>query len=173
MSIVWKIIRITGLYVIFFFVSVIFSAVALDGLPDALEAHFALLSPVLLIIWYEKRRTKKIAAKKTSADSGAGLRRALPLRGHEAHNPATARRQADDDTASPLDTSVPANIPESAAVVANDIASTGVAMTPPDSLGKSSRTSRIWRSTRLKLSMSHSAAGVMAALSTMAEQIDR
>ena len=137
MSIVWKIIRITGLYVVFFFVSVIFSAVALDGLPDALEALFALLSPVLLIIWYEKRRTKKIAAKKTSADSGAGLRRALPPRGHEAHNPATARRQADNDTASPFDTSVPANIPEFAAVVANDIASTGVAMTPPDSLGKS------------------------------------
>ena len=39
--------------------------------------------------------------------------------------------------------------------------------------GRSSRTSRIWRSTRWKLSISHSAAGVIAALSSTASQIER
>ena len=52
MSIVWKIIRIIALYVVSFFVCVIIAAIALDSLPDALEALFALLAPIAFIWWY-------------------------------------------------------------------------------------------------------------------------
>ncbi len=60
MSIVWKIIRIIGLYVVCFFFCIIIAASALDSLPDALEALFALLAPIAFIWWYEKRRKSKI-----------------------------------------------------------------------------------------------------------------
>lgn len=61
MSIVWKIIRIIGLYVVCFFVCVIIAAIALDSLPDALEALFALLAPIAFVWWYEKRRSVRVA----------------------------------------------------------------------------------------------------------------
>ena len=61
MSIVWKIIRIIGLYVASFFVCVIIAAIALDSLPDALEALFALLAPIAFVWWYEKRRSARVA----------------------------------------------------------------------------------------------------------------
>lgn len=63
MSIVWKIIRFIGLYIGSFFVCVTFVAIALDGLPDALKALFALLAPIAIVWWYEKRRTAKIAER--------------------------------------------------------------------------------------------------------------
>lgn len=56
MPMIWKICRIIALYVVLFFVSVIIAAVVLDGLPDALEALFALTAPIAFIWWYEKRR---------------------------------------------------------------------------------------------------------------------
>ena len=61
MSIVWKIIRIIGLYVASFFVCVIIAAIALDSLADALEALFALLAPIAFVWWYEKRRSARVA----------------------------------------------------------------------------------------------------------------
>ncbi len=75
MSIVWKIIRIIGLYVASFFVCVIISAIALDSLPDALEALFALLAPIAFIWWYEKRRAAKISERDILANSPVPLGR--------------------------------------------------------------------------------------------------
>jgi len=69
MSIVWKIIRIIGLYVVSFFVCAIIAAIALDGLPDALEALFALLAPIAFVWWYEKRRATKISERKNFTDN--------------------------------------------------------------------------------------------------------
>lgn len=66
MSIVWKIIRIVGLYIAFLLVCSVFSAVMLDGFPDWLEGLFILVGPGLLVWWYEKRRTARIAAKENS-----------------------------------------------------------------------------------------------------------
>ena len=63
MSIVWKILRIVGLYVVFFFVSIIVAAIALDNLPDTFEALFALFAPVVFVWWYEKSRAAKTADK--------------------------------------------------------------------------------------------------------------
>jgi uncharacterized tellurite resistance protein B-like protein len=60
MSIVWKIIRIIGLYVVAFIVCVIIAAIALDSLPDALEALFALLAPIAFVWWYEKSRSARV-----------------------------------------------------------------------------------------------------------------
>lgn len=73
MSIVWKIIRIIGLYVVSFFVCVIIAAIALDGLPDALEALFALLAPIAFIWWYEKRRATKISKQEILANNPVPL----------------------------------------------------------------------------------------------------
>lgn len=67
MSAIWKIIRIAALYVVFFFVSVMISAVALDSLPDTFEALFALFAPVGFIWLYERRRAAKIAAMSTAS----------------------------------------------------------------------------------------------------------
>lgn len=75
MSIVWKIIRIIGLYVVSFFVCVIIAAIALDSLPDALEALFALLAPIAFIWWYEKRRATKISEREVLANSPVPLGR--------------------------------------------------------------------------------------------------
>ncbi|WP_082922301.1 tellurite resistance TerB family protein [Croceicoccus mobilis] len=75
MSIVWKIIRIIGLYVVSFFVCVIIAAIALDSLPDALEALFALLAPIAFIWWYEKRRATKISEREILANSPVPLGR--------------------------------------------------------------------------------------------------
>lgn len=63
MSIAWKIIRIIGLYVGSFFVCIIIAAIALDSLPDAIEALFALLAPMAFVWWYEKRRSARMAEK--------------------------------------------------------------------------------------------------------------
>ena len=63
MSFVWKIIRIMGLYVGTFFVCVIIAAIALDSLPDALEALFVLLAPIAFVWWFEKRRNARMAEK--------------------------------------------------------------------------------------------------------------
>ena len=63
MSLIWKIIRIIGLYVGSLFVYVIIAALILDSLPDALEALFALLAPIAFVWWYERRRTAMIAKK--------------------------------------------------------------------------------------------------------------
>ena len=46
MGAILKIIRIIGLYVVFFIVSAIISASLLDSLPDAIEALFILVAPV-------------------------------------------------------------------------------------------------------------------------------
>lgn len=73
MSIVWKIIRIIGLYVVSFFVCVIIAAIALDSLPDAIEALFALLAPIAFVWWYEKRRATKIAERENFANSPVPL----------------------------------------------------------------------------------------------------
>lgn len=73
MSIFWKIIRIIGLYVVSFFVCVIIAAIALGGLPDALEALFALLAPIAFIWWYEKRRATKISERKNLKDNPVSL----------------------------------------------------------------------------------------------------
>ena len=75
MSIVWKIIRIIGLYVVSFFVCVIIAAIALESLPDALEALFALLAPIAFIWWYEKRRATKISEREVPANSPVPLGR--------------------------------------------------------------------------------------------------
>lgn len=75
MSIVWKIIRIIGLYVVSFFVCVIIAAIALGSLPDALEALFALLAPIAFIWWYEKRRATKISEREILANSPVPLGR--------------------------------------------------------------------------------------------------
>ena len=75
MSIVWKIIRIIGLYVVSFFVCVIIAAIALDSLPDALEALFALLAPIAFIWCYEKRRATKISEREILANSPVPLGR--------------------------------------------------------------------------------------------------
>ena len=75
MSIVWKIIRIIALYVVSFFVCVIIAAIALDSLPDALEALFALLAPIAFIWWYEKRRATKISEREVLANSPVPLGR--------------------------------------------------------------------------------------------------
>lgn len=61
MSIVWKIIRIIGLYVVSFIGCVIIAVIALDSLPDALEALFTLLAPIAFVWWYEKRRNARVA----------------------------------------------------------------------------------------------------------------
>lgn len=71
MSIVWKIIRIIGLYVVSFFVCVIIAAIALDSLPDALVVLFPLLMPIVFVWWYEKRRSMKISADETHASEVA------------------------------------------------------------------------------------------------------
>ena len=63
MSIVWKILRVVGLYVVFFFVSIIIAATALDNLPDAFEALFALFAPAVFVWWYEKSRAARTADK--------------------------------------------------------------------------------------------------------------
>ena len=63
MSFVWKIIRIMGLYVGSFFVCVIIAAIALDSLPDALEALFVLLTPITFVWWYERRRNAQMVEK--------------------------------------------------------------------------------------------------------------
>lgn len=73
MSIVWKIIRIIGLYVVSFFVCVIIAAIALDSLPDAIEALFALLAPIAFVWWYEKRRATKISERQNLANSPVPL----------------------------------------------------------------------------------------------------
>lgn len=61
MSFVWKILRIIGLYIACFFGCVIVAATALSSLPDALEALFALLAPIALVWWFEKRRAAKFS----------------------------------------------------------------------------------------------------------------
>lgn len=66
MSTIWKIIRIAALYVVFFFVSVIISAVALDSLSGTVGALFAVFAPVAFIWLYEKRRASKIGTTRTA-----------------------------------------------------------------------------------------------------------
>lgn len=66
MSSVWKILRIIGLYLAFFVVCSIFSAVTLDSLPDWLEGLFILIGPGLLVWWYEKRRASRTDSSRTS-----------------------------------------------------------------------------------------------------------
>lgn len=73
MSIVWKIIRIIGLYAVSFFVCIIIAAIALDSLPDAIEALFALLAPIAFVWWYEKRRATKISERENLANSPVPL----------------------------------------------------------------------------------------------------
>ncbi|MEM9013008.1 MAG: TerB N-terminal domain-containing protein [Pseudomonadota bacterium] len=88
MSLIWKIIRIIGLYVGSLFFCVIFAAFILDSLPDSLEALFALLAPIAFVWWYERRRTARIAEKADSggegymplATGGEPLRQAKPYR---------------------------------------------------------------------------------------------
>lgn len=63
MSFVWKIIRIVGLYIGSFFVCVVIAAIALDSLPDALEALFVLLAPIAIVWWYERRRNAQMVEK--------------------------------------------------------------------------------------------------------------
>ena len=78
MSIVWKIVRIIGLYVVSFFVCVIVAAIALDSLPDALEALFALLAPMAFVWWYEKRRGSKLEIENSAEDGLPPTDRVLP-----------------------------------------------------------------------------------------------
>lgn len=81
MSIVWKIIRIIGLYVVSFFVCVMIAAIALDSLPDAIEALFALLAPIAFVWWYEKRRTARLEAIQVgSSDELSVIRKPIQLR---------------------------------------------------------------------------------------------
>ncbi|WP_305097000.1 TerB N-terminal domain-containing protein [Croceibacterium aestuarii] len=70
MSIVWKIIRIIGLYIVFFVACSLFSAIALDSLPDWFEGLFILLGPGLMVWLYEKRRASRIASDKASSNDG-------------------------------------------------------------------------------------------------------
>lgn len=86
MGAILKIIRIIGLYVVFFIVSAIISASLLDSLPDAIEALFILVAPVVLIIWYEKRRAAKIAPRTSPASSHPARRRRLALDEREAQS---------------------------------------------------------------------------------------
>lgn len=78
MLIVWKIIRIVGLYVISFFFCVIIAAIAFDGLPDALEALFALLAPVAFVWWYEKRRKSKLEFESSAEHEMQPFKSILP-----------------------------------------------------------------------------------------------
>ena len=70
MGAILKIIRIIGLYVVFFIVSAIISASLLDSLPDAIEALFILVAPVVLIIWYPKDQSCKQSSR-SPASAGA------------------------------------------------------------------------------------------------------
>ncbi|MCF8709596.1 Tellurite resistance protein TerB [Sphingobium faniae] len=90
MGTIWKIIRIIGLYVVFFIASAIISAALLDSLPDAIEALFILFAPVAFIIWYEKRRTAKIALSTAPARNNPVRRRQLAPDEREAQNSRTA-----------------------------------------------------------------------------------
>lgn len=60
MSFVRKVLRVIGLYIACFFGCVVVAATVLSSLPDSLEALFAFLAPVVLVWWYEKRRSAKI-----------------------------------------------------------------------------------------------------------------
>lgn len=102
MSIVWKIIRIIGLYVVSFFACVIIAAIALDSLPDALEALFALLAPIAFVWWYEKRRSRKLEIESSAEDGMRPIGGVLPgLPGGQAisplkpHRTLSARRPSD------------------------------------------------------------------------------
>ena len=66
MSVLWKTLRIIGLYVAFLLACSIFSAIALESLPDWLEGLFILIGPGLLVWWYEKRRASRIESSRTN-----------------------------------------------------------------------------------------------------------
>ena len=89
MGTIWKIIRIIGLYVVFFIASAIISAGVLDSLPDAIEALFILFAPVVFIVWYEKRRAAKIALKTAPAENNPDRRHHLTHSEPEAQNSRT------------------------------------------------------------------------------------
>lgn len=78
MSIVWKILRIIGLCIASFFACVIFAAIALDSLPDALEVLFVLLAPIAFVWWYEKRRSSKLEIESPAEDGMRPTDRVLP-----------------------------------------------------------------------------------------------
>ena len=65
MSIVWKIIRIIGLYVFSLIVCVIIAAIALESLPDTFEVLFVLLAPIAFVWWYEKLRSARTGPDQT------------------------------------------------------------------------------------------------------------
>jgi len=97
MGTIWKIIRIIGLYVVFFIASTIISTVILDSLPDAIEALFILFTPVVLIILYEKRRAAKIAARnKPESNNPARRRQLAPDERETQDSRTTARRESRD-----------------------------------------------------------------------------
>lgn len=73
MSIVWKIIRIIGLYVGSFFACILIAVIALSSLPDTLEALFALLAPIAFVWWYENRRAAKNSERKNFTENPVSL----------------------------------------------------------------------------------------------------
>jgi len=89
MGTIWKIIRIIGLYVVFFIASTIISAILLDSLPDAVEALFILFAPVAFIIWYEKRRAARITLRTAPMENNTALRRSLVPEQTDAQNSRT------------------------------------------------------------------------------------
>lgn len=99
MGTIWKIIRIIGLYVVFFIGSTIISTVILDSLPDAIEALFILFTPVVFIILYEKRRAAKIAARNKPASNNPARRRQLAPDEREAQDSRTTALQESRDVA--------------------------------------------------------------------------
>lgn len=101
MGAIWKIIRIIGLYVVFFIASTIISVVILDSLPDAIEALFILFAPVIAIIWYEKRRTVKIAVTSTPASNNPVRRRQLASDVRKAQDSRTSERPEYRDVVTP------------------------------------------------------------------------
>ncbi|MBN9788497.1 hypothetical protein DMP17_07825 [Pseudonocardia sp. TMWB2A] len=93
MSILWTIIRIIGLYVASFFVCLIIAAIVLDSLPDALEALFALLVPIAIVWWYEKRRSSKLEIERSAEDGMRPTDGVLPgLPGGPGIQPPTPRQ---------------------------------------------------------------------------------
>lgn len=78
MSIVWKIFSVIELYIASFFVCVIIAAIALDSLPDTLEALFVLLAPIAFVWWYEKRRSSKLEIESPAEDWMRPTDRVLP-----------------------------------------------------------------------------------------------
>lgn len=75
-----KFLRIVFLYVVLFFVAVIVGISFVDQIGDGLFALYIFVAPGLLVWWYEKRRSRRVALQKSApAQSEAPSRSSPPL----------------------------------------------------------------------------------------------